>query len=73
MGRVFDVYLEIVCTAPLDFFGDYADISLESDRLLDQRGPIPCEGVGKVGCWCAECHWGYIDYLETQQTAGDAI
>jgi hypothetical protein len=54
------VMLEIGCRAPEEFFMPYSsDIPQAHREMLDQHGPIPCEGTGEVSPFCIspDCHW----------------
>lgn len=56
------------CAAPnADLFGAWEDMSAETKAELDARGPIPCEGSGQPGPWCAECRFGQLELLSGAQ------
>lgn len=57
---VWQVILEIRCKAPEEFFMlHWEDIPQAYQEMLDQHGPIPCEGSGEVDLLCVspDCHW----------------
>ena len=54
------IIVEIKCKAPKEFFMlHWSDIPEKYTEMLDENGPIPCEGTGEVSLLCIspDCHW----------------
>lgn len=48
-----------ICLADEDYFiPNWNDIPKEIKNELEENGPIPCEGSGNTGPWCAGCRFG---------------
>jgi hypothetical protein len=48
------------CFASQKLFGDWDDLSTAARKEFVTNGPIPCEGGGVPGEWCANCRFGEV-------------
>lgn len=53
------VQLTFRCFGAPDLF--LSEISESVRKDMRKRGPIPCEGGGRLGEWCAECRFGKLE------------
>lgn len=51
-------YMRFDCNAPDDVFSEnFEDIAPENQAIIGSQHGLPCEGGGRPGPWCHECHW----------------
>lgn len=52
--------VECECHAAPELFKQWEDLSKAARREFKVNGPIPCEGGGLPGEWCAGCRFGKV-------------
>ncbi len=49
------------CHAKPALFGHWDSLTEAARTEFAINGPIPCEGLGRVGQWCEGCRFGVVE------------
>ncbi len=52
--------IDFECHAKPELFLAWDDMSKAAQKEFTKNGPIPCEGGGVPGEWCATCRFGRV-------------
>ncbi len=52
--------VECECHAAAELFLRWEELSPAARKEFQDQGPIPCEGGGLPGEWCARCRFGVV-------------
>lgn len=55
------VLVRVACHAAPGLFLPWERMTVAAQREFETNGPIPCEGGGAPGEWCAGCRFGEIN------------
>jgi hypothetical protein len=48
------------CFGKPELFGPYEKMTEAAKEEFKNNGPIPCEGGGRPGFWCADCRFAEV-------------
>lgn len=52
--------VEYLCYADEMLFGEWNDLLPIAQQEFENNGPVPCEGSGWAGPYCAHCRFGEV-------------